>query len=52
MGNPQLFTNACGIHQPFRTAGTFAAHQPKRDPFHVPAGLHEQRGRQGAVHTA
>ena len=49
VGNAQLFTDAGRIHQPLGATGSFPAHQPERQAFHLPARLHQQCRRQGTV---
>ena len=49
VGNPQLLTDGGCVHQAFGTAGALAAHQPQGETLHLPAGLHQQGGREGAV---
>ncbi len=52
MGNAQLFADPGGIHQSLGAAGSLAAHQPERQPLHLPARLQQQGGAEGAVDTA
>ena len=46
MGDAQLIADTGSVHKPFGAAGPFAAHQPERQPFHLPAALHQQGCRQ------
>jgi len=43
VGNAQLFTDAGRIHQSFSATGSFPAHQPKGQAFHLPTRFHQQR---------
>ena len=42
MGHLQLVADAGSIHQTFGTTGTFAAHQPEGETFHLPSSLHKK----------
>ena len=49
MGDAQLLADSCRIHQSFCATGAFAAHQPEREPFNLPACLHHQGSGERAV---
>jgi hypothetical protein len=42
MRDVQLFADASCVHKSFGAAGPFATHQPKGEPFHLPAGFHQK----------
>ena len=52
MGHAQLLAQGGCIHQAFGAAGALAAHQPQREPLHLPAGRRQQCGGEGAVDAA
>ena len=52
VGHPELLADAGGIHQALGAAGTLATHQPQGEALHLPARLHQQGCRQGAVNAA
>ena len=52
VGNLQLLTEAGRIHKPLSAAGALAAHQPQRQPFHLPVGITQQRRGERAINTA
>ena len=50
VGDTQLLADGGRIHQPFGATRPLAAHEPEGEALHLPASLHQQGRRQGAIH--